>query len=164
MIRFALFLGLGTGVALGATGNQIFSQQDQAASQTAPTSCQQFTQSSNASTVGNSLNLYDVDGFRVSVCGPSGDGIQATGTLQAYLCDERANEVMRNPSLDLTVSAAAHCQVFPDQETIAPFDRVMYIANGLKLTDGGVFMTQTDGGLDAGAFTVRMRGWKAASR
>lgn len=139
-----------------AVGNEVYSEEVQPASRIKPVASD-FTTTSGSSP-GRALDLSRVDGYRVSVCA-AGETLQATGTIKAALLNERSGEVMDNPSLDLTVTSATHCQVFPDQEVKSSYDKVMYYTSGLKISDGGTLIVQTDGGLDASVFTVRIHGF-----
>src|SRR4051812_46307439 len=61
------------------------------------------------------MSLVGVKGFRVSICAQSGQTLSGAGSLRAYLYHSDAALWMRNPSLDLSVTAAGvRCQAFPD--------------------------------------------------
>lgn len=156
MKKFFFVIGILGGVAIAA-GTQRVAQETQFATRSAPTAAS-FTSAA-------SLNLDGLTDFRVMVCtADTSDMPAAVGSLKAYLFDEREGKVSRNKLLDLDMTtqelpANGACINFPDQQVGPPYDRVMYSAVGLKLSDGGTLMTQTDGGLDAGAFVIYYRGW-----
>lgn len=79
-------------------------------------------------------------GFRVSVCADSGQTLSGAGTLKAWWYHPSALVWMRNPSLDLTVSASSvRCQVFPDQRITAFIGgRIIYAASAVTVSSGTV--------------------------
>lgn len=114
----------------------------------------------SGSTIGASLDLRDVIGFRVEVCGEvaSSRTLSGAGALNAYLLNEDDGKVKRNPGLDLPISvtstscagAACACQVFPDQKVSASQlgGRLIYAANAITVSGGTTVL-------------VRITGWKA---
>ena len=156
VIITGLCIAIAYACAPANTGSQTFSYEVQASSRTAPTSASfSVTDGIDA---GASISLNNIDGFRVSVCAAeTGTTLGASGSLQAWLWDERSNEVMRNNDLDWTIDSATHCQVFPDQEVKGPFGRVLYAASSALVQDAGTLLP--DAG--TGAFVVRIQGWKA---
>ncbi len=155
---YAVFVGVCVAAGLAiAGGSAIVSEAINIASATAPTAASFSPTVPGSSTIGNALNLDSVDGFRVSVCTVDSAAVLGqTGTLRAYLYDERDGLVKRNPSIDLTVTGSTRCQVFPDQEVKVPMNQVMYITDTLKLGDGGTL----NGDAGTGAFTINQRGWR----
>lgn len=154
-----LFTGFLGGLALGGTGFTVTASEVQSASRAAPTATD-FTATGSA-------NLTNAVGMKVIVCSNSAtDAPQAVGTLKAYGYDERTNQVTRDKLIDLDLSTqeSSHCIEFPNQPVDVPVDRVIYAANALKVLDGGTLLTQSDGGLDAGAFTVYYRVWYSGTQ
>lgn len=155
-VFIGFMVGAGLAVAAGA-GTSKTAAEIQAASRASPTAAS-FTSSA-------SLSLNDVEKFRVSVCTlASNDAPQASGTLKAWLRDTETGFVSRDKLLDLDLSSqaapgAGNCITFPDQSVGVPTGDLMYAASSLLLTDGGTLTTQSDGGLDAGAFVIRYIGW-----
>lgn len=147
MKKFVVALLLGS-VAFGGGGSQVIAEENQALTRAAP-AASEFTVTSG-STIGKSLSLIDIEGFRVSVCAEATRTLSGAGNLRAYLLDERSGEVQRNPALDLAVSASSvKCMVFPDMETMVATGRLIYAADSVTVSAG----TTVD---------VRIRGWKSA--
>lgn len=94
--------------------------------------------------IGKSLWLMEMAGFRVSVCATSGQTLSGAGTLQAWLLDERSGLVMRNPGLDMAISASGtRCQVFPDiRSVMVSSGRVIYAASGVTVSGGATVDVQ----------------------
>ena len=145
------------GVALGV-GSQLVSLSVQTATQTVPSPSTFSPTRPGSSTLGNALDLSEVDGFRVTVCAYEDGGfLGGSGNLRAYLLDERTGLVWRNPSIDLAVTTTTNrCQVFPDQEVKVPYGQVMYVTDTLILKDAGTLLV--DGG--TGAFSIIQSGWR----
>lgn len=99
------------------------------------------------------MSLGDVLGFRVSVCAASGQTLTGGGTLRAWLYHTDAGLWMRNPSLDLTVSASGvRCQVFPDAQPVVLLSHRVYFASDTVTVSGGTTLdvridAQTIGGV-----------------
>lgn len=134
-----------SGLALAQMGSEIVAAENQALTRAAP-ALADFTVTSG-STIGKSLDLADVAGFRVSICAEATRTLSGAGNLRAYWYDLRASEVMRNPSLDLAVTGTTKCQVFPDQMVVTPRGRVLYVSDGVTVSAG----TTVD---------VRITGWR----
>jgi hypothetical protein len=126
---------------------------------TAPTAAT-FTVT-NGSTIGNSIDLTQVDGFRVEVCAASGQTLSGAGAERAYLLNHNG-EVLRNPGLDLSISvtatgsascfgAACRCQVFPDQHVSASAASglVMYVPDAVSVSGGTTLTTRISGHKDS---------------
>ena len=127
-------------------GSQSVAQEAQSTTRSAP-ALADFTTTSGSS-IGKSLDLANLLGFRVMVCAESGQTLSGAGNLRAYLLDLRDGLVKRNPSIDLAVTASSvRCQVFPDQEVLIPYDLVMYAADGVTVSGGTTV-------------TVQLRGWR----
>ena len=156
---YAVFVGVcvAAGVALGV-GSMMASEEVQIATRAAPTPSTFSPTRAGSSTIGNSLDLAEVDGFRVTVCAYEDGGfLGGSGNLRAYYLDPRTGLVSRNPSVDLAVtSTTSRCQNFPDQEVKIPYGQFMYVTDTLILKDAGTLLV--DGG--TGAFTVFQTGWR----
>jgi hypothetical protein len=88
--------------------------------------------------VTDGLNLYQVRGFRVMVCAEATRTLSGAGSLQAYYYHPTSGLWMRNPSLDLSVTASSvRCQVFPDQRVAAVGSgRVFYNTASVTVSAG----------------------------
>lgn len=96
--------------------------------------------------------------IRAYVCAGSGQTLSGAGTLQAYWRFEKNDGtklVMRNPSLDLTVSvtatsctgSACRCQVFTDRRT-GGVGSLFYVPSGVTLSSGSTAAVGIVGGIN----------------
>lgn len=73
------------------------------------------------STSSEGISMSQVTGFKLSVCATTGNTLSGAGSLKAYLYNPVAALWMRNPALDVNVTATGErCQVFPDFTVSAP--------------------------------------------
>lgn len=98
----------------------------------------------------NGMQLYGVQGFRLTVCAPSGQTLSGAGTMQAYLCDAAKSVCSRNKGLDVTVNASSvRCQVFPDFTVgVVPWadSTVEFVASGVTVSSGTPLTVYLDPG------------------
>jgi hypothetical protein len=102
------------------------------------------------------MELGNVCGFRVSVCGNDG-GILTGGSMKAWLYNPRLVKPQRNTDLDLTVGTpGTDCRVWPDQRVSAKQgSKVLYATSAITGTewDGGSLTG------DGGNFLVSIDAW-----
>ena len=99
------------------------------------------------------ISMAKVQGFKVSVCAPSGQTLTG-GALRAWLYNPAVDLWMRNPGLDVNVSTTAgkRCEVFPDFKVSAievldgdPY-RAIWTTSAVTLSGAG---TNVDVRIDA---------------
>ncbi|MFL5344362.1 MAG: hypothetical protein ACJ8AT_06200 [Hyalangium sp.] len=90
---------------------------------------------------------YAVRGFFVSVCAASAQTLSGAGLLRAWVYHPDAASWMRNPDLDLSVTASGvRCQAFPDLRTgYLQGRRVLFAADSLTVSGGTTVTVRIDG-------------------
>ncbi|HYI01364.1 hypothetical protein [Hyalangium sp.] len=126
--------------ALAAPPRYLYEEQD--LTESAPT----------LSTDGMSLTSdggYPVRGFMVSVCAGSGQtltGGSSGGRLRAWVYHPDAALWMRNPDLDLSVTATVRCQAWPDLRAgYLQSRRVLFAADSILVSGGTTVTVRIDG-------------------
>ena len=91
------------------------------------------------------MNLYQVKGFRISVCAPSGATLSGAGTIDIYNRNGTTGLWEFNKALQQTVNVTAtscsgapcRCQVFPDfLQTARLGSQLLPAANGVTVSAG----------------------------
>jgi hypothetical protein len=87
-----------------------------------------------------------VRGFMVSVCAESGETLSGGGHLRAWLYHPDAGLWMRNPDLDLEVSASSvRCRVWPDLRTgYLGARRMLFASDAVTVSGGTTVMVRID--------------------
>lgn len=92
------------------------------------------------SAASDGMVLGSVIGYRVTVCAEATRTLSGGGNLRAWYYDADSALWMRNPSLDIAVSASSvRCMVAPDVVTqVSTFlsDRVLYAADSVTVSAG----------------------------